>query len=128
MSGSDDRDLRERFAELRDEDAGSAPSFSGVRRGRATSTSPRRLRFAPVAALSIAAILTAGALVVVPRGPDRSIEAAIAQARSISSWTAPTDAWLTLSGFEIPDSVPSLTPSSVTLPEASTTTPPGDAP
>jgi len=120
MSPNDDRDLRERFAELRDADAASAPAFSGLLRGRTPDSRTRRFRVVPVAVLAAAAIVTAVVLVPLRRGGDRSIESAIAQAKSLSSWTAPTDAWLTLSGLEIPSSVPSLSLSSVALPETST--------
>ena len=120
MNASDDRELREHFAALRDEDALSAPSLERVLRGRTVLPSARPARWIPVAVLATAAVVTAVVLVKSPRGADPSIEAAIAQAKSLSSWTAPTDVWLTLSGLEIPDSVPSLSLSSVALPEAST--------
>jgi hypothetical protein len=119
MNPHDERELREHFAALRDEDAASAPAFPGVLRRKAPSSPARRVRFVSIVVLGAAAAATAFLLVVLPRGPDRSIEAAIAQAKSLSSWTAPTDRWLTLSGLEIPDSVPSLSLSSVTLPETS---------
>ena len=120
MNPKDERELREQFVALRDEDAASAPSFSGVLRGRTTASSARRSRLIPGAVLATAAIVTAVVLAVLPRGADRSLDAAIAQAKSLSSWNAPTDDWLTLSGLEIPNSVPSLSLSSVTLPEAPT--------
>jgi hypothetical protein len=119
MKPSDDRELRERFAALRDEDAAGAPAFSEVLRGRTTSPATRRSRLIPVAVLAAAAVVTAVVLVKPPGRGDGSIDAAIAQAKSLSSWSAPTDAWLTLSGLEIPNTVPSLSLSSVTLPEAS---------
>ena len=120
MTANDDPDLRERFAALRDEDAASAPPLSRVLRGRTVGPPARPSRWIPVAMLATAAAITAVVLVKTPRGAEPSIEEAIAQAQSISSWTAPTDEWLTLSGLEIPNSVPSLSLSSVTLPEAST--------
>ena len=120
MNASDDRDLRERFAALRDEDAAGAPPLSRVLRVRTVRPPARPARWIPVAALVTAAALTAVVLVLKSRGAEPSIEEAIAQAQSISSWTAPTDEWLTLSGLEIPNSVPSLSLSSVTLPEAPT--------
>ena len=127
MNPKDDRDFRERFAALRDEDAASAPPFSGVLYGRRMSSPARRSRLIPVAVLAAAAVVTAVVLVEPPRRGDGSIEAVIAQAKALSSWTAPTDALLTLSGLEIPNAVPSLSLSSVTLPETSTTaTTPGD--
>jgi len=120
MTANDDRDLRERFTALRDEDTAGAPPLSRVLRGREADPPARPARWISVAALVTAAALTAAVLVLRPRGAEPSIEEAIAQAQSISSWTAPTDEWLTLSGLEIPNSVPSLSLSSVTLPEAPT--------
>jgi hypothetical protein len=128
MTANDDRDLRERFAALRNEDAAGAPSLSRVLRGREASPPASPARWIPVAALVTAAALTAAVLVLKPRGSEPTIEEAIAQAQSMSSWTAPTDEWLTLSGLEIPDTVPSLSLSSVTLPdEQSVTTSQGEA-
>jgi len=121
MNATDDRELREQFAALRDEDAGSAPSLARVLRGAAVAPPSRPSRTIAIAVLATVAVVTV-ALIVTPRRVEPSIEVAIAQAQSLSSWTAPTDAWLTLSGLEIPDSVPSLSPSSVTLPEAPTAT------
>ena len=117
MTAKDDRDLRERFTVLRDEDAAGAPPLSRVLRGREAKPPTRPSRWIPVAMLATAAAITAVVLVKTPRGAQPSIEEAIAQAQSISAWTAPTDEWLTLSGLEIPNSVPSLSLSSVTLPD-----------
>jgi hypothetical protein len=113
MTANDNRDLRERFAALRDEDAAGAPSMASVLRG----PTARPVRWVPVAVLVTAAAMTAAVLVLRPPGPGPSNEEAVAQAQSISDWTAPTDEWLTLSGLEIPNSVPSLSLSSVTLPD-----------
>ena len=121
MNLNDDRELRGRFAALRDEDAASAPTFSEVLRGRTTSSPARRSRLIAVAVVAAAAVVTALLLVNPPRRGDGSTEAAIAQATALSSWAAPTDVLLTLSGLEIPNAVPSLSLSSVTLPEASAT-------
>lgn len=120
MTASDDRDLRERFAVLRHEDAAGAPPLTRVLRGRAARPDARPFRWIPVAVLGTAAVLTTVVLVNTPRRAELSIDEAIAEAQSIESWTAPTDEWLTLSGLEIPNSVPSLTFSSVALPEVST--------
>jgi len=128
MNANDDRDLREEFAALRHEDAASAPPLSCVLRGRTAAPPKHSSRLISIAALATAAAITAVVLVKTPRGSAPSIEEAIAQAQSISSWTAPTDAWLTLSGLEIPNSVPSISLSSVTLPQESTAaTAQGDA-
>ncbi len=119
MTASDDRDLSERFAALRDEDAAGAPPLSSVLRGREVKPASLPSRWLPATALATAAAISAIVLVLNPRGAEPSLDEAIAQAQSISSWTAPTDEWLTLSGLEIPNSVPSLSLSSVTLPETS---------
>jgi hypothetical protein len=120
MIAGDDRDLRERFAALRDEDAASVPSLATVLHGRTGRPRTSRVPWIPVAALASAAALTTVVLLAPGGRHETSLDEAIEQAQSIASWTAPTDAWLTLSGFEIPSSVPSLSLSSVTLPEAST--------
>ena len=117
----DDRELRERFGALRDDDASSAPSFARlVDRGRSV---PRALVFQPLplALLMVTALVTAIVLVRSPRRMMPSADESIAQARLLSAWTAPTDAWLTSSGLEIPNSVPTLSLSSVTLPQETTT-------
>ena len=116
MTPGDHPEFRERFADLRDEDAAGAPPFSRVLRGRAPRPAARRPRWIPAAALATAA-LTVVAIVRTSRGTDLALEEAIAQAQSLSSWAAPTDEWLTLAGLEIPDAVPSLSLSSVTLPD-----------
>jgi hypothetical protein len=117
MTDRDDRDLRERFAALRDEDATGLPPLARVLRGHDARPPARRPRLIPVAALTLAAAGTAFVLLLKPHGAEPSIEDAIAEAQSMSAWTAPTDEWLTLSDLEIPDSVPSLSLSSVTLPD-----------
>ncbi len=127
MNVNDDPDLRDRFAALRGADATDTPSLERVLSGRTVPPPVRTARWIPVAVLATAAVVTAVVVVTTPRTAEPSIAAAIAQAQAISSWTAPTDAWLTLSGLGIPNSVPSLSPSSVTLPESSTArTAPGE--
>ena len=120
MTPGDDLELRKRFTALRAEDEASAPSFASVVRGRTDAPSVRRTRWVPVAALVSAAALTTVALLGPAVRHEPSLDEAIAQAQEIDSWTAPTDEWLTLSELEIPESVPSLSLSSVTLPEEST--------
>jgi hypothetical protein len=122
MTGYDDEDLRRRFAECRDADAAGAPSFESVTRRPAPSRPRRAVRLVPVAVLLAAASVAAIVVLKASRPHPPSADEAIAQATSLSSWTAPTDQWLALSGLEIPSSVPSLTPSSVTLPETTTAT------
>jgi hypothetical protein len=117
MSTIDDRELRRRFTALREHDAESAPGFSDLLRRESARAQARRIRAVPIAVLGAAAIASAVAIVLWNRGVDRSLDAAIEQAKALSSWTAPTDPWLTVSGLEIPNSVPTLSLSSVTLPE-----------
>jgi hypothetical protein len=121
MSDRFDRDLRERFAALREADAVGAPSFPSVRRGRPAAPRSRSIGLLPAAALVATALVTAVVLMKAPGRPASSADDVIAQATSLSAWTAPTDAWLKLSGLEIPSSVPSLSLSSVTLPQAAST-------
>ena len=120
MTTGDDLDLRERFAALRAGDAANAPSLASLLRARTDGPGVSRARWIPVAALVSAAALTTVALLGPAVRYEPSPDDAIAQAQELGSWTAPTDEWLTLSGLEIPDSVPSLSLSSVTLPETST--------
>lgn len=115
---TDDRDLRELFEALRDADAARTPAMERVLRDRAVRTPSRLGLWAPVAALAALAAITAIVLMRAPLGAAPSMDAVVAQARSLSSWTAPTDDFLTLPGLEIPNSVPSLSLSSVALPDA----------
>jgi len=120
---ADDRDLRGRFAALRDEDAAGAPPFRAAR----ARPRERRVPFA-LAAVGLAAVVIVALLVAT--GPRRPLsdDAAIAQARALSTWTAPTDDFLRLSGLEIPNSVPNLSLTSLALPESTTAaTNPGDS-
>ncbi len=112
----DDRDLRELFQLMRDDDAAATPPFQ---RFLHVSRHPRPTRWAPAAGLAAAAMIAAIVFVATRRDGTISSDEAIAQAKSLSSWTAPTDAWLKLPGLEIPSSVPSLSLSSVPLPESS---------
>jgi hypothetical protein len=120
MSLDDDRDLRLRFEALRDADAASTPAMERVLRGHTVPAPSRRALWAPLAALLALASITAVVVMRAPLGAAPSMDAVVAQARSLSSWTAPTDDFLTLSGLEIPNSVPSLSLSSVALPDATT--------
>jgi hypothetical protein len=120
MNPGDDRDLRRRFEALRDADAANAPALERVLRGRTVPAPSPRAVWVSVAALFALAAVTAVLVMRAPLGTALSMDDAVAQAKSLSSWTAPTDDFLTLPGLEIPDSVPSLSLSSVALPEAST--------
>jgi hypothetical protein len=106
-----DRDL---FRSLRDDDAARAPSFA------ATLRAARAVRPEPVSLLPALAAVAAGlvlALTVVSRvSDDGSLQAAIARAQDISSWSAPTAVFLDLDD-NLLDTTPTLTLSSVALPE-----------
>lgn len=121
MTPPGDRDLVERFAALRATDARGAPSFGAVRRGR---PSPARTPWLAAAALAGAAVVTAVVIVRAPLESTPSLDDAIAEAKALSSWTAPTDTLLTVSDLSIPSSLPSLAPASVALP--ATTSVPAD--
>jgi hypothetical protein len=101
-----DRGLRERFEALRASDAAEVGPFESLRRdalrrperrGR-IGISPRR---AFLAAASATAMLLVVALVVRSRSPRPSIEEAIAQARELQSWTAPTDSLMTAADLAV---------------------------
>ncbi len=114
MSGTlfdPDRDLHDRFQALRRADAASAPPFSTATRpathslaSRWSALSPRaRLGTATVGLATLAAIVS---IVIATRPPGRpTIEKAIAQAREMGAWTAPTDALLVTTDLKIPDSI-----------------------
>ena len=119
---SDDRDLRSRFAALRDDDAAGAPSFGSVRsRGPAI-----RLPLA-LGAVGLTVAVVVGLYVASVGRRPLSDDAALAQARALSGWTAPTDDFLELSGLEIPNSVPNLSLTSLALPEPTMAATSGDS-
>ena len=99
---SDDRDLREAFAQLRESERGAIPPF------RVTTRAPRsapRLAFA-----ALVLILTiAGGLFVVrrTREPQRSVPPADV---TLSTWRAPTDFLLQTPGRELLSTTPRLQP------------------
>ena len=102
-----DRELAARFRALATRDREGAPPF--VVRAAVRRPSP----------LPAAAALAAGivlAVAVVGRDDD-STSIAIAQAQSLSSWSAPTDGFLEPLDDTISGSSPSLTLSSVSLPD-----------
>jgi len=102
MTGNnDDRDLRARFAALREEEAAHAPEF-------ALPTPQRRRRFAgsltPVAecALAIvAAIFVLRFVALEPRRPSPPVA-------SLTEWRAPTDFLLDTPGRELLRTVPAI--------------------
>ncbi|HEV8337101.1 MAG TPA: hypothetical protein VGR67_11845 [Candidatus Polarisedimenticolia bacterium] len=95
-----DRELRERFEALRASDAAEVGPFESLRRGALRRLKRRgRIGISPrrafLAAASATAMLLVVALVVRSRSQRPSIEEAIAQARELQSWTAPTDSLMT---------------------------------
>jgi len=111
----DDRDLRDRFVRLRRHDAGRTPAFRAVLERSSRPRVPLALAAAGLAAVVLAALLLA-------RWPRTAPahDVALAQARALSSWTAPTDGLLELSVLEIPDSLPNLSLTSLAIPELTT--------
>jgi len=104
MSVHDDRDLRDRFASLRRSDADRTPGFSPPR--HAAGAAPRPWRRVALLAGTAAAVATVALL---PWRRDvPPLEDAIAEAEALASWTAPTDAWLSIADLSIPDAIPTL--------------------
>ena len=95
---SDDRDLRDAYARLRDEESRTIPAFRVLRR----ASSPV-MRFATAFAVML---LVAIGTVVILR-PKRMEPPSTA---SISTWRAPTDFLLQTPGRELVVSVPELQP------------------
>ena len=97
-----DDELRQRFAELRDEERTSLRSFAAV----ATARPRRRLRrLVPVAALALIALL---AVVLRPRERHEFSPADRVAAQRLAEWSAPTDALLRTPGHELLDSTPDI--------------------
>jgi hypothetical protein len=100
----DDREIRQRFAQLRDADQESAPSFAqtyGRARARRSFRATRRMKplvFATAAAVVIAAIGLAYARSLPPS----------AATPEIATWRAPTDVLLRTPGSELLGEMPAL--------------------
>jgi hypothetical protein len=110
---SETRDL---FRSLRESDRNRAPSFASTIASARHAPRPARASVLPAAAAVAAGV--AIALAVVPRfGDDGSLQAAISRAREMSAWSAPTAVFLEPPDDSLLDSTPSLSLSSVTLPE-----------
>jgi hypothetical protein len=123
-----DRDLRDRFQALRRSEAASAPAFgSAMLPSHRREKSPRkpgsfRARLA-VATAGLATLVAITAILIAKRESRiPSLEKAIAQAREMSAWSAPTDALLVTTDLKIPDSIPKTPAGSVTSGEGSNPT------
>lgn len=118
---TDDRDLREMFTRLREEDHRSAPSFDSLRVAvPARASSPQRARRAwlATAAAGVGTLLLV-AWVAGGRGREADdLAASIAFAQEIAAWSAPTDAIHRLAPAVLPDSVPGLDVGSAYVPDA----------
>lgn len=114
----DDRDLHGLFEALRDEDAKSAPAFGPLFEDarRRQAPRPRAVRAFAWAA-GVAGVALAAVLVFRPVSHELSDEDALAMARALSSWSASTDTLASLSGVQIPGTVPGLELTSIALPE-----------
>lgn len=106
MSQADDKDLRDHFAPLRQEDARNAPPLAAVlatarRRGKVGA---RPVRWAP----AIAAVALAVALFVVSvLGPNGQRQPLVDLATA--RWQGPTDFLLQVPGAEYLETVPTFT-------------------
>jgi hypothetical protein len=133
--GSGDRDdarLRDLFAALRREDRQAAPQFDRLlSEARPGSERAAHAAHVPgwlwVEALAGAAALVALLFLVVPWSPHHHdahtadpLAEALAQARAIDAWRAPTDSLLEVAILKIPDTVPTLEFTSVALPALAT--------
>lgn len=98
-----DRDLQERFDALREADAASAPAFDDlVDNARRAAAAPARAPRASVRAWAAVGALAAAIVVTVVllaghRPSHQDLQTAIAQAKEMSSWSAPTDTFLDVS-------------------------------
>ena len=110
-------DLSPRFRALASSDRERVPSFEATLGAARRRPLPRE-RASAVPALSAVALGMILALSLVSRfGPDGSLPAAISRAEALSGWTAPTAVFLDPLDRTISDSTPTLTLSSVALPE-----------
>jgi len=106
----DDREIRDRFAQLREGDRERAPSFAQIYgRGRARRRSGAMLRVRPLVIGAAAAVLIAAVWLANAR-PFSSIAHASAMA-TIAAWRAPTDILLRTPGSELLGAMPALTES-----------------
>lgn len=128
LRDTDERELRELFHRLREEEKGEVPDFQALMarvRNEASSAGaeppPRRTggrrrgwRVAGTGALLAAA--AAAAVLLVPRSPEGSDAAFVRAVQTLSAdpamgaWKSPTDALLRLPGDKILSTVPSVDP------------------
>ncbi|MDQ6872408.1 MAG: hypothetical protein M3037_10420 [Gemmatimonadota bacterium] len=103
----DDREIRDRFAQLREADRERAPSFAqtyGRARGRRGSGATLRVRplvIGAAAAVLIAAVWVANVRSFSPHGVTPTIA-------TIAAWRAPTDVLLRTPGSELLGTMPAL--------------------
>jgi anti-sigma factor RsiW len=92
---NDDRTLHEQFQDLRREDASRVPTYEAIRAAtpRPGSRPPGLRTIAGRLAWSALGLLVIGSTLVLwtHRSTQRSVEKAIAQARELQAWSAPTD-------------------------------------
>jgi hypothetical protein len=100
----DDREIRSRFAQLRQADQESAPSFAeAYGRVRARRSRHATLRLRPLAIAAGAVITIAAISLAYSRSLSHS-----AATSSIATWRAPTDVLLRTPGSELLSAMPAL--------------------
>ena len=123
-----DQDLRDRFQALRRSEAASAPSLDSAmrpsHRREKFHRKPRsfRLRLAAATAGLVSMVALTSIWIATRESRKPSLEEAIAQAREMSAWSAPTDALLVTTDLKIPDSNPKTPAGSATSGEGSNST------
>jgi hypothetical protein len=105
-----DHDLGDQFQALRRSEAANAPPFgSAMHPSQHREKSPRkprsfRLRLAAATAGLMGVVALTSIWIATRESRKPSLEEAIAQAREMSAWSAPTDALLVTTDLKIPDS------------------------
>jgi hypothetical protein len=100
----DDSEIRQRFAQLREADQDSAPSFAQTYgRARAPRSLRATLRVRPLVIGAAAAVVIAAVALAYARSFSPS-----ATAPEIATWRAPTDVLLRTSGSELLGEMPAL--------------------
>lgn len=126
----DDRRLRELFAALRAEDRRALPAFDRVLATMRHDHGRPSRRFVGSGWFWMEVVAFAAAIVLVlvqfvPRRAPRPdpLAEALAQARAIDAWEAPTDALLEIAILKIPDTVPTLEFESLPVPSLTRSNP-----